>query len=61
MDWRAEADTLPFVPFLEEEAGRLEDPFKEEEVFIALNQLNGDKAPRSMGFLLPFGNLLGPY
>ena len=37
-----------------EDAARLEEAFTEEEVFSALSDLNGDKAPGPDGFSLSF-------
>ena len=37
-----------------EDATRLEEAFTEEEVFSALSDLNGDKAPSPNGFSLSF-------
>ena len=54
MDWRAEIDGLPFASLNPEEASSLEVPFREEEVFIALNEMDGDKAPGPDGFTLAF-------
>ena len=53
-EWRASLDGLSFQRISEEEAARLELPFTEEEVFIALNDLNGDKAPGLDGFTIAF-------
>ena len=33
---------------------RLEKPFSEEEVFFALHELNGEKAPRLNGYTIAF-------
>ena len=45
---------LPFVSLTLEEAGSLEVSLKEDEIFIALNELNGEKAPSPNGFSLAF-------
>ena len=37
-----------------EEAARLEEMFSVEKVFLALSELNGDKAPGPDGFPLTF-------
>ena len=37
-----------------EEAARLEEMFSVEKVFLALSELNGDKAPGPDGFPLAF-------
>ena len=50
MAWRVELDGLSFASLSLEEASRLE----QEEVFIALNEMDGDKAPRPNGFTLAF-------
>ena len=54
MAWRAEIDGLPFASPSPEEATRLELPFREEEVFTALNEMDGDKAPGPDSFTLTF-------
>ena len=46
--------SLPFVSLTLEEAGSLEVSFKEEEIFTALNELNGEKAPSPDGVSLAF-------
>ena len=48
-EWRASLDDLSFPKI---EAPRLELPFTEEEVFIALSDLNGDKVPGPNGFTI---------
>ena len=52
MAWRAEIDGLPFASLSLKEASRLEPPFREEEVFTALNEMDGDKALGLDGFTL---------
>ena len=54
MDRRAEIDGLSFASLNPKEAISLEVPFREEEVFIALNDMDGDKASRPDGFTLAF-------
>ena len=54
MAWRAEIDGLPFSTLSPEGASRLELPFREEEVFTALNEMDGDKAPGPAGFSIAF-------
>ena len=54
MAWRVEIDGLPFSTLSPEEATILELPFREEEVFIALNEMDGDKASSSDGFYIAF-------
>ena len=53
-EWRASIDGLSFHTINEEEAARLELPFTVDEVFIALNDLNGEKAPGLDGFAMGF-------
>ena len=54
MAWRAEIDGLPFATLSLEEANSLELPFREDGVFIALNEMDGDITPGSDGFFLAF-------
>ena len=54
MEWREDIHGLSFVSLSPEEVGSLEVAFREEEVFIALNELNEDKAPGLDGFSLAF-------
>ena len=51
---KAEIDGLPFATLSPKEASSLELPFREEEVFTALNERDGDKASSSDGFSLAF-------
>ena len=53
-EWRASIDGLSFQTINEEEAARLELPFTVDEVFTALNDLNGDNAPGPDGFTMTF-------
>ncbi|RVW65596.1 putative ribonuclease H protein [Vitis vinifera] len=52
--WRPSVDNLEFDSIGVEEAARLELMFTVEEVFLALSELNGDKAPGPDGFTLAF-------
>ena len=54
LGWRAELDRLDFATPSPNEARNLEMPFKEEEVFIALNEMEGDKASGPDGFTIAF-------
>ena len=54
MVWRVEINDLPFATLSSEEARSLEESFREEEVYVALNELNGDKAPSQDGFSISF-------
>ena len=51
---RADIASLPFVSLTLREAGSLEVSFKEEEIFTALNELNGEKASGLDGVSLAF-------
>ena len=42
-DWRASLMNLSFSRITEVEATSLEEPFTEEEVKVALTEMNGDK------------------
>ena len=54
MEWRASPEGLTFARINKAEASNLEWPFTEEEVFSALSDLNGDKAPEPNGFTIAF-------
>ena len=47
-------NSLEFDRIGEEEAARMEEMFSMEEVFLALLELNGDKAPSPDGFPIAF-------
>ena len=47
-------NSLEFDKIGEEEAARMEEMFYVEEVFLALSELNGDKALGPDGFPLAF-------
>ena len=53
MEWHAEVDGLSFGALNSEEAG-LEIPFREEEIHVALMDMNCDKAPSPDGFTMAF-------
>ena len=53
-DWHPSMEGLDFNRIDVEEAARLEEVFTEEEVFSALSDLNGDKAPGPDCFSLSF-------
>ena len=53
-DWRVSLEVLNFSRLNDMEAIRLEVPFTEEDVHIALANLNGDKAPGPDGFTAAF-------
>ena len=42
--WRVEIGGLPFATLSPEVVGILEMPFREEEIFTAINEMDGDKA-----------------
>ena len=52
--WRASPEGLNFSKLNDMEALRLEVPFTEEEVHVALADPNGDKAPEPDGFTAAF-------
>ena len=54
LEWRAKIEGLSFASLSHDEASSLELPFREEEVFIALNEMDDDKAPSLDGFILAF-------
>ncbi|RVX01696.1 Transposon TX1 uncharacterized 149 kDa protein [Vitis vinifera] len=53
-DWHPSMEGLDFNRIAGEDAARLEGVFTEAEVFSALSDLNGDKAPGPDGFSLSF-------
>ena len=53
-EWRPRCNGLQVEALEGEDAAMLEAPFSEEEVFGALSDLNGDKAPGPNGFLMAF-------
>ena len=52
--WRPCCNNIEFDSIGDEEAARLEVSFSGDEVFLALSDLNGDKAPGPDGFSLTF-------
>ena len=52
--WHPSMNCLEFDRIGVEEAAKLEETFSVEEVFLALSELNGDKAPGLDGFPLAF-------
>ena len=54
LEWRANIDRLLFEALDTIEARSLEAPFREEEIFSTLKEMNGDKALGSNGFSLAF-------
>ena len=53
-EWKANIDGLTFQSINEDDASKMENPFTVEEVFIALSNLNGDKALGPDGFTMAF-------
>ena len=52
--WRSSISDLSFKEIGRDMTAKLEDPFTMEEVFTALSDLNGDKAPGLDGFSIAF-------
>ena len=52
--WRPSMSGLSFNQIGEETTVRLEDRFAEDEIFVAVSSLNGDKAPGPNGIPLTF-------
>ena len=53
-EWRPSIRDMRFSVLHNQDAAMLEELFREEVLFIALSELNGDKAPGSDGFSLAF-------
>ncbi|RVX20185.1 Transposon TX1 uncharacterized 149 kDa protein [Vitis vinifera] len=53
-DWHPSMSSMEFDRIGREEAARLEEMFSLEEVYLALSELNGDKAPGPNGFPIAF-------
>ena len=52
--WHPSISSLEFDRIGREEAARLEEMFSLEDVYLALSELNGDKAPGPDGFPIAF-------
>ena len=52
--WHPSVMDMRFIVLHCQDAGKLEEPFREEELFIALSELNGDKALGPDDFSLAF-------
>ncbi|RVW52744.1 hypothetical protein CK203_091163 [Vitis vinifera] len=58
-DWKADIGGLLLNQISPAEAEGIEVPFSETEIYTALMGMNGDKAPGSDGFTVPFGKIVG--
>ncbi|RVW55480.1 LINE-1 reverse transcriptase-like [Vitis vinifera] len=54
MGWKADIGGLRLDRISQQEAETLERPFTEEEIYVALMEMNGDKAPGPDGFTMAF-------
>ncbi|WJZ84046.1 hypothetical protein VitviT2T_003674 [Vitis vinifera] len=54
MGWKADIGGLRLDQISQQEAETLERPFTEEEIYVALMEMNGDKAPGPDGFTMAF-------
>ncbi|RVW33902.1 hypothetical protein CK203_082918 [Vitis vinifera] len=54
MGWKADIGRLQFDQISQQEAENLERPFTEDEIHVALMEMNGDKAPGPDGFTMAF-------
>ncbi|RVW79590.1 Transposon TX1 uncharacterized 149 kDa protein [Vitis vinifera] len=52
--WKADIGRLQFDQISQQEAENLERPFTEDEIHVALMEMNGDKAPSPDGFTMDF-------
>ncbi|RVW82268.1 LINE-1 reverse transcriptase-like [Vitis vinifera] len=55
--WKADIGSLQLDQISQQEAVILERPFTEDEIHVALMDMNGDKAPGPDGFTLAFGKV----
>ena len=53
-DWRANGEGMIFTKLEDQEVTSLEKPFTSKEVFFALHELNGEKAPGLDGYTVAF-------
>ena len=54
MGWKADIGRLQFDQISQQEAENLEMPFSEDEIYVALMEMNEDKAPGPNGFTMAF-------
>ena len=54
MGWKADIGGLQLDQISQQEAEILERPFTEDEIYVALMKMNGDKAPGPDGFTMTF-------
>ena len=54
MGWKADIGGLQLDQISQQEAETLERPFSEDEIYVALMEMNGDKAPGPDGFTMAF-------
>ncbi|RVX22233.1 LINE-1 reverse transcriptase-like [Vitis vinifera] len=54
MGWKADIGGLQLDQISQQEAETLERPFTEDEIYVALMEMNGDKAPGPDGFTMAF-------
>ena len=54
MGWKADIGRLQFDQISQQEAENLERPFTEDEIHVALMEMNGDKAPGPDDFTMAF-------
>ena len=59
MGWKADIRRLQFDQISQQEAENLEMPFSEDEIYVALMEMNEDKAPGPDGFTMAFCKVVG--
>ncbi|RVW27357.1 putative ribonuclease H protein [Vitis vinifera] len=59
MGWKADIGRLQFDQISQQEAENLEMPFSEDEIYVALMEMNEDKAPGPDGFTMAFCKVVG--